>query len=86
MKNGKTTEKAKEKESPIAEGPNKAAKKKLSENPNGKSESGISDLALVRRFASYYRPHRLMFSLDMAASILISLIGILPTRRPRPAL
>ena len=81
MKNGKANKKAKEKESPITNDSNKAKKKrKLSENPNEGSESRISDLALVRRFASYYRPHRLMFSLDMAASILISLIGMVYPR------
>ncbi|MCQ2427389.1 MAG: ABC transporter ATP-binding protein/permease [Clostridia bacterium] len=31
---------------------------------------------MLKRFVSYYKPHRKMFALDMAASILISLIGM----------
>ena len=31
---------------------------------------------MLRRFIPYYKPHRLMFTLDMLASLLISLIGM----------
>ena len=31
---------------------------------------------MLRRFISYYKPHKLLFFLDMGASLLISLIGI----------
>lgn len=31
---------------------------------------------MLKRFISYYKPHKLMFSLDMAASVLISIIGM----------
>lgn len=32
---------------------------------------------MLKRFIGYYRPHRLIFSLDMLASLLVALIGIL---------
>ena len=32
---------------------------------------------MLKRFFSYYRPHKLLFSLDMLASLLVALIGIL---------
>ena len=32
---------------------------------------------MLKRFAAYYKPHLLMFSLDMAASLTVSLIGML---------
>ncbi|MBR4910386.1 MAG: ABC transporter ATP-binding protein [Clostridia bacterium] len=31
---------------------------------------------MIKRFISYYRPHKLLLSLDMAASLLISLLGM----------
>ena len=31
---------------------------------------------MVKKFISYYRPYRLLFGADMAASMLISLLGI----------
>ncbi|MBO7400248.1 MAG: ABC transporter ATP-binding protein, partial [Clostridia bacterium] len=31
---------------------------------------------MLKRFIAYYKPHRKMFYLDMAASMLISLIGM----------
>jgi len=31
---------------------------------------------MLRRFISYYAPHKLIFSLDMAASLLVALVGI----------
>lgn len=31
---------------------------------------------MIKRFLAYYKPHGLLFSLDMAASLLVSLIGI----------
>jgi len=32
---------------------------------------------MLKRFLSYYRPHKLIFSLDMIASLVVALIGIL---------
>ena len=32
---------------------------------------------MLKRFISYYKPHRLIFSLDMIASLAVALIGIL---------
>ena len=31
---------------------------------------------MLKRFIAYYRPHRVMFALDMAASLLVALIGV----------
>lgn len=31
---------------------------------------------MLKRFLSYYKPHRLLFSMDMLASLLVSLIGV----------
>ena len=31
---------------------------------------------MLKRFIAYYKPHKLMFSLDMAASVLISVLGM----------
>ena len=31
---------------------------------------------MIKRFLAYYKPHKLLFSLDMAASILISVLGM----------
>ena len=33
-------------------------------------------MALVKRFIAYYRPHKLLFGADMAASLFISLLGM----------
>ncbi len=49
----------------------------------GRPEPGkekLSDLRLIKRFTAYYKPHRVMFALDMAASIMISLIGMVYPR------
>ena len=32
---------------------------------------------MLKRFIAYYKPHKLLFSLDMGASLLVALIGIL---------
>ena len=32
---------------------------------------------MVRRFIAYYRPYKLLFGADMAASLLISLLGMI---------
>ena len=32
---------------------------------------------MLKRFLSYYRPHKLIFTLDMLASLVVALIGIL---------
>lgn len=32
---------------------------------------------MLKRFASYYRPHRFIFTMDMIASLLVALVGIL---------
>ena len=34
-------------------------------------------LSLLKRFTAYYRPHKKLFSLDMCAAMLVSLIGII---------
>ena len=31
---------------------------------------------MLKRFIAYYKPHKFMFALDMLASLLISLIGM----------
>ena len=31
---------------------------------------------MIKRFLSYYKPHRKIFALDMAASLLVALIGV----------
>ena len=31
---------------------------------------------MLKRFISYYKPHKVMFALDMLASLLVSLIGV----------
>ena len=31
---------------------------------------------MIKRFLSYYKPHRIIFALDMAASLLVALIGV----------
>jgi len=36
-----------------------------------------------KRFIAYYKPFKLMFTLDMGASLLISVIGLITTRRQR---
>ncbi len=33
--------------------------------------------SLLRRFVAYYRPHKKLFSLDMTASLLVALIGVI---------
>ena len=33
-------------------------------------------MRLLKRFLSYYKPHKLLFSLDMGASLLVALSGI----------
>ena len=33
-------------------------------------------MRLLKKFLSYYRPHKLLFSLDMGASLLVALSGI----------
>ncbi|MBE6836353.1 MAG: ABC transporter ATP-binding protein [Ruminococcaceae bacterium] len=40
-------------------------------------KSNVGAGGLLKRFISYYKPHKLMFSLDMAASMLISLLGMI---------
>ena len=39
--------------------------------------SGKETLGLMKRFIAYYRPHKKLFSLDMGAAMLVSLIGII---------
>ena len=33
-------------------------------------------MKLLKRFMAYYKPHKLIFALDMGASLLVSVIGI----------
>ena len=46
------------------------------EREDGTKRSGKETAGLVRRFISYYKPHRKLFMMDMAASVAVSLIGI----------
>ena len=32
---------------------------------------------MIKRFLSYYKPHKLMFTLDMLASLVVALLGML---------
>ena len=32
--------------------------------------------SLLRRFVAYYRPHKKLFGMDMAASLMVALIGV----------
>ena len=38
--------------------------------------SGKQTAGLLKRFMAYYRPHRKLFSMDMAASLLVAVIGV----------
>ena len=31
---------------------------------------------MLKRFIAYYKPHKLLFTLDMGASFLVALVGI----------
>ena len=42
----------------------------------GKIEHTKRRLPMLKRFIAYYRPHRVMFALDMGASLLVALIGV----------
>ena len=39
-------------------------------------ETPVKQKGLLKRFISYYRPHRKLFAMDMAASLMISAIGM----------
>ena len=41
-----------------------------------KKRSGRETAGLVRRFIHYYKPHKKLFLLDMGASVLVALIGV----------
>ena len=41
-----------------------------------KKRSGRETAGLVRRFIHYYKPHKKLFFLDMGASVLVALIGV----------
>ena len=42
----------------------------------GKKRSRKETNGLLRRFVAYYRPHRKLFAMDMTASMLVALIGV----------
>ncbi len=42
----------------------------------GTKRSGKQTAGLIRRFIQYYKPHKKLFFMDMGASVLVSLIGI----------
>ena len=42
----------------------------------GKKRSGKETAGLVRRFIHYYKPHKKLFFMDMGASVLVALIGV----------
>ena len=41
-----------------------------------RSEKTETETVMLKRFIAYYRPHRVMFTLDMGASLLVALIGV----------
>ena len=43
---------------------------------DGTKRSGRETAGLVRRFIQYYKPHKKLFFMDMGASVLVALIGI----------
>jgi len=60
-----------------AEGAGKMSQRGGSNSPEeGKKRSGKETAGLVRRFIHYYKPHKKLFFLDMGASVLVSLIGV----------
>ena len=42
----------------------------------GEKRSSKQTAGLIRRFIQYYKPHKKLFFMDMGASVLVSLIGI----------
>ena len=46
------------------------------EREDGTKRSGRETAGLVKRFISYYKPHRKLFYMDMAASVTVAVIGI----------
>ncbi len=46
------------------------------EREDGTKRSGRETAGLVKRFISYYNPHRKLFFMDMAASVAVAVIGI----------
>ena len=60
-----------------AEGAGKMSQRGGSNSPEeGKKRSGKETAGLVRRFIHYYKPHKKLFFMDMGASVLVSLIGV----------
>ena len=60
-----------------AEGAGKMSQRGDSNSPEeGKKRSGKETAGLVRRFIHYYKPHKKLFFMDMGASVLVSLIGV----------
>ena len=46
------------------------------EREDGTKRTGKQTAGLVKRFISYYKPHRKLFCMDMSASVAVALIGI----------
>ena len=44
---------------------------------NGQKRSRQETRSLLRRFTAYYKPHKVLFAKDMAASILVAVIGVI---------
>ena len=36
---------------------------------------------MLKRFIAYYKPHKLIFTLDMLAALVVALVGIVYSRR-----
>ena len=47
----------------------------MSNTENAKRD-GRTTAGLLRRFVSYYKPHKKLFCMDMGASLLVSLVGV----------
>ena len=45
-------------------------------NAEGARRSGNETVGLLRRFMSYYKPHKKLFAMDMTAALLVSVIGV----------
>ena len=52
------------------------ANQKAAKTDETKKRSGKTTAGLLKRFVSYYKPHRKLFCMDMTASFLVALIGV----------
>ena len=54
----------------------KAEYGKMSQHEENSRRSVKQTRGLLRRFISYYKPHRKLFAMDMGAALLVSAIGV----------